>query len=231
MFSLCWGLDDSQIAMIRRVTRRPGTVSVFLWGDALIGGNGYVNSNLISRLTDMNIRVVPKERSWRMQPSQWFAKTMKVSSETPMGTLRYNEPCDSTADRDAYSPYYIIDDPAAKPIAYYEGTRDVGIAMKNVGKSTVIFCGTMNLVPELMRYCLNTSSAFQYTDTDNICYVNKSFVGLHTKQAGAVNVRLPRKQTLYNVYDDLELGSSDNFGINTQAFKTYMSSVEHGNSG
>jgi len=222
VFFLTVGLDGAQRKMIDQVVKKDGKTAIFLWADGFIDNTGLFNSKAMSQLVGMNISASTKARNWKMSPSQWFIDQTGIKPDTRMGTLVNNEPCEPLADLNTYAPSFTVNDPSAKAIALYEGTKDVGIAVKRNKSWSSIYCGSMNLVPSVVRYALKQTGGFQYTNTDDICYINNSFVGLHTKQTGTIKLKLPKAGALYDVYNDKELPAATAFDIPVEQFQTYM---------
>jgi hypothetical protein len=222
VFFLTIGLDAAQRKMIDQVVKKDGKMAIFLWADGFIDNAGMFNSKAMSQLVDMNISASKKARNWKMSPSKWFIDKTGIKPDTRMGTLINNEPCEPLADLNTYAPSFTVNDPSAKAIALYEGTRDVGIAIKRNKSWSTIYCASMNLVPSIVRYAFKQTGGFQYTNTDDICYINNSFIGLHTKQTGTIKVKLPKASALYDVYNDKELPVATSFDIPVEQFQTYM---------
>lgn len=215
------GLTKAQRDLISRVTRRNGIVSIFVWADGLIDGDK-INPNAMSELTGMKIGMSKQPRTWKMLPSEWFQKKTGAPASTLMGTLPVYEFYDTKGMDRVFSPSFRVNDPKATPLAYYEGSKDVGIAAKWTPKWTTVYSATANLMPSLMRYAAKTAGVFQYTDTEDACYINKSFVGIHSQSKGSVHVRLPAPSPLYDVFSDRELPSGSSFTIPVDVGKTYL---------
>jgi hypothetical protein len=222
VFFLTVGLDAAQRKLIDQVVKRAGKVAIFLWADGFIDEAGLFNRRAMSKLVGMDIAAAETPRPWKMSPSPWFIEQTGVKPETPMGTLVTNEPCEPLADQNSYAPAFVVTDPAARALAYYEGTTDVAIAEKRHKTWSSIYCASMNLVPALVRYALRQAGGFQYTDTDDICYINNTFIGFHTKQAGKIHLRLPASSALYDVYTGNELPAAAAFDLPVEPLSTYL---------
>ncbi len=222
VFFLTVGLDAAQRKMIDRVVKRDGKTAIFLWAAGFVDRAGRFSEEAMSELAGMDLSASSVERTWRMTASPWFSKQTGIPADTPMGTLAHNEPCEPLADRNTYAPSFTVTDRSAQAIAFYEGTGDVGIAEKRHRAWTSVYCASMNLVPALVRYALQRTGGFLYSDTDDICYINNSFIGLHTQQGGTVTVRVPAPGALYDVYRDQELTESSSFEIPVAPFQTYL---------
>ena len=222
VFFMTPSVTEQQMKMIHRVVRQKDRTAIFCWADGLINGRGLIDPQNIRELTGMNIQTQKLPRNWRMSPSDWFGAKLGLSADAPMGTLEYDDPCEPNAKDNTYSPSFVVRDPRAKPIAYFEGTKDVGIAVKSASTYSTIYCASVNLVPSVMRYAMRLSGVFEYVDTDDICYVNRSFVGLHTKRDGAIHITLPSPSALYDVYNNVEHPESSRHTIQAEKLNTYL---------
>jgi hypothetical protein len=222
VFFLTIGLDAAQTEMIDNVVKRGGKTAIFLWAAGFVDREGMFSDRAMSDLVGMKITASTAPRSWRMTPSEWFTSQAGIAEGTPMGTLANNEPCEPLADRNTYAPSFTVSDQSVQTIAHYEGTSDVAIAVKRHRDWSSIYCASMNLVPSVVRYALTQAGGFLYTDTDDVCYINNSFIGLHTKKTGAIRVNVPESGPLYDVYNDKELKASSSFNIPVKELQSYL---------
>lgn len=222
VFFMTPSITEEQMKLIHKVVRQKGRTAIFCWADGLINGKGLIDPRNLCKLTGMTIETQKQPRKWKMSPSDWFATKAGVRADTPMGTLEYDDPCEPNAKENTYSPSFVVNDPGAKPIAYFEGTKDVGIAVKTTATHSTIYCASVNVVPSVMRYAMRLSGAFEYTDTDDICYINRSFVGLHTKRDGSVRISLPSPSALYDVYNNIEHPQAASHVIRVEKLNTYL---------
>jgi hypothetical protein len=222
VFFLTIGLDAAQTEMIDNVVKRGGKTAIFLWAAGFVDREGMFSDRAMSDLVGMKITASTEPRSWRMTPSEWFTSQAGIAEGTPMGTLANNEPCEPLADRNTYAPSFTVSDQSVQTIAHYEGTSDVAIAVKRHRDWSSIYCASMNLVPSVVRYALTQAGGFLYTDTDDVCYINNSFIGLHTKKTGAIRVNVPESGPLYDVYNDKELKASSSFNIPVKELQSYL---------
>jgi hypothetical protein len=213
------GLTDAQINMIHSVVGKTGNVGIFMWVDGLMDGQR-VNASRMTTLTGINLTMQTTSRTWQMSPTSWSMSNLGVSSGALMGTLADYD--GGVTELMAYFPSFAVNDPYTTGIATYDGTPYTGIAKREIAGFTSIYSDSCNIVPPLMRYALNRAGVFQYTNTDDICYINNSFVGLHPKTTGNITVTLPSSSALYDVFTDQEMPAATSFSVPVIAGNTYL---------
>ncbi len=214
------GLNARQRAMIKKVVRRDGRVGLFAWADGLIDGD--MSAANMSDLTGIQIAMSKTPENWKLTPEDWFVKQMGIQSDHQMGTLEYYDPSDKDAANITYAPSFKITDSKATPIARFTGSPDVGIAIKQTPTWASIYTASDNFSPNLLRYALRLAGSFEYVDTDDICYVNNTFVGLHTKRTGIIHISLPTSGCLYDVFGNKEYPASTRHSVAVQRMSTYF---------
>lgn len=214
------GLSQKQRESIKRVVRKERRISIYAWADGLIDGD--MDSAHMTELTGIKVAMSREPANWMMSAEDWFVKQMGIKSDHPMGTLEYYDPCDADAANIRYAPSFKITDTAAKPIARFTGSSDVGIAIKQTPTWASIYTASDNFSPSLLRYALRRAGGFEYVDTDDICYVNNTFVGLHTKKTGIIHISLPKSGCLYDVYGDKEYPASSRHAVSVEKMSTYL---------
>ncbi len=213
-------LNAQQRAMVKKVVRRDGRVGMFAWADGLIDGS--MDAAHMSDLTGIKIAMSKTPAKWKLTPEEWFVKQMGIKPDHPMGTLEYYDPSDKDAPDITYAPSFKITDTKATPIARFTGSSDVGIASKQAPTWASIYTASGNFSPSLLRYALRRAGGFEYVDTDDICYVNNTFVGLHTKRTGIIHISLPKPSSLYDVFGDKEYAAVPRHAVSVEKMSTYL---------
>ena len=94
------------------------------------------------------------------------------------------------------------------------------MAMREQDGWISIYSASANIAPSLIRYAIRRTGGHQYTDTEDICYINRSFVGFHTQGDGAITLQLPTESALYDLYHDREIPAAKRFSIPVKKFET-----------
>ena len=111
-----------------------------------------------------------------------------------------------------------------QPIATYAGEPNrIAVAEKSLlAGGSVIYSASPNLPPGLIRYAIHEAKAFQYTNTEDVLYLDQSFVALHTMAQGQIQLNLPVASALYEVFRGMEYPPSTHQSISVEANQTYL---------
>lgn len=226
VFFHTYELSDKNRKLIEDMVRNKGCVAIFIWADFLLDGKS-ADPVAMSNLIGMNIDLLPQEKSWKLKASRWFERQEKTSELYPIGDVRRFQhqgwqPSQAVPSNNTYSPSFVVKDPAANPIAYYEGTKDVAAAVKKVGKGWCIYSAAATLSPSVLRYAGKLAGCFEYTGTEDAFLANKSLIFIHSGDTHAVKLKLPEKQSLYEVYSGKELSEATEFELNVEKGQTYL---------
>ena len=66
--------------------------------------------------------------------------------------------------------------PGVTPLGNYEGTEQVGLASKQTGGWTSIFCGGLEVSPEVLRAAARLAGAHVYCDSNDVISACPGFV-------------------------------------------------------
>ena len=215
-------LSEERREMIHQVLQANGAVGIFLWADGVIDAAGEFNPAAMSQLVGMSIGASRKARTWKMNASGWFRDEMGLADDAAFGVLQHYEDYDRDAANKVFSPSFTVDDPLARTMASYLDTERTGVALKQQDGWTSIYSASANLHPSVIRYALKLTGGFQYTSTENLCYINHCFVGFHTQQDGRISLKLPEATALYDVYNEHELPRSREFSLPVDKMNTYL---------
>jgi hypothetical protein len=75
-----------------------------------------------------------------------------------------------------------------------------GLIAKRIGAVRAYFSAAPKLPAALVRSIAARAGVHIYNEQDDVTYVNRSFVGLHTPRSGQRTLRFPQPTNLYEVY-------------------------------
>lgn len=219
-------LTPEKKRVVETLVREKGAVAIFIWADFLMNGDK-MDTAAMSDLIGMTVRMASEDRHWSFRPAPWVYREMNPSSLYPLGDIeRFQhqgwQPGRPRPSDNYYSPSFVVEDGDARPIAFYKGTDDVAIALKKVGRGTSIYNAGATISPSLLRYAGKLAGCFQYLDTEDTLLANKSFVSIHAGSSGDVNLALPAKTALYEVFTGREFLADTHFKIPVQKDETYL---------
>ena len=119
------------------------------------------------------------------------------------------------------NPMFVVDDDDAQILARHE-SGEGAIAMKILPEWNSIYSASPVLDPVLLRAAARQSGAHVYLDTDDILFVNDSFIAICTMRDGVRTLNLPESQPLYEVFRDQSLTASESHNIDVKDRRTYL---------
>ncbi len=102
----------------------------------------------------------------------------------------------------AIAPLFSVDDPEARTLGVYRDTDLPSLAVKTVGQSRAIFCGSPKLPSDLLRNVARAAGVHIYSDSLDTLAANDRFIMLHTATAGEKTIRLQEKADVVDVFEN-----------------------------
>ncbi len=177
LFLNCFRYDDAFLKAVKRLRER-GCTLLWLYAPGCISGTSYSVANM-ERLTGFRL----EEATQAMAPMLVFPDGRAMGA--PGVTVR---------------PLFRVKDPAADPMARYADAT-VGCASKRTGKGRDIFCGTWQLDVPFLRETARRAGVHLFSDTTDPFEANDATCVLFARFAGRKTIRLPRKTTVVDVFD------------------------------
>jgi hypothetical protein len=97
-------------------------------------------------------------------------------------------------------PVLVGDDPDVEVLGELHGFGEPGLIRKKVGGVQTYWSAAPRLSAGLLRAIAAQAGVHIYNEQDDITYVNRSFIGLHTPRSGQRVLRFPSPTDLYDVY-------------------------------
>lgn len=120
-------------------------------------------------------------------------------------------------------PQFYVDDKKAEICAVFIDTGKPGLVVKEMGKWTSIYCGSIAIPSSILRNIARKAKVHIYTDTDDIVYTNKNLVGIHTTTEGKRQIRLPGRMDVYDLFENRLIGRNiDRFDISLPKYATAL---------
>ncbi len=131
--------------------------------------------------------------------------------------------------RDTLLPLFYADDPESEVMGIFADSGKCAIARKELDGYTSIYCGTKFLNAEFIRALAKYTGCHIYTDENDVLYANKSFITFHAASGGDKVIRLPKKASAFELYEEKYYSNNESeikFGIKrgqTKMFKLIYS--------
>ena len=189
--------------------------------------NGFVTDRYlttlgIERITGIGTRAVPKRVSFNSTVSpgleEFIDRSISGSSIGWLGSLR--EP--QRYDQPTFGPCFQVNDDKSVTLATYTDTGKASMAAKRFADWTSIYSASPVINPEIMKEFMRKSGVHIYLDTNDLIYVNDSFIGIYPFNEGDRELNLPEASALYEVFRGQELKKNKTHRIRLQGKKTYL---------
>ena len=192
IFLNAFHVKKQQKAMIDRLSGRGA--KAFLW----VYAPGYAGSTLdvtgCRDLTGLKIGLQDMECPLQVKITEngsqilpGVKKGMMYGTSNTLGPLLYG------------------DDPSADVLGLLYGHGLPGLITKEIDGIQVYYSAAPKLSSPVIRGIALRAGVHIYNLRDDVLYANTSFISLHTAEAGARTIRLPKKTCLYDVYNEKEI--------------------------
>lgn len=210
VFPNAFRLTTAEREMIRRKCMRNGNVVVFVYAPGIVDEKTVSVGNM-ERVLGMKLEKLPDEIEARV----------KVEGNAKCPWLR--DAPGIIYGQSVWSPLYAVSDPSAQVLGRWEGTEQVGLAMKDFGTHKVVYSGTGMLPPDLLRDLGRLAGANIYCDTNDAIYADRNFVGLHARTPGSKRLTLPRRADVYDLLGRKVIArNTDTVVLDMQGFDTAL---------
>ena len=213
-------LDETREQIVNSC-KNNGRYIVSLWA------NGFVTERYLTglgaeKLNGMAMRVLPRRARFGLTPRPELETFInrRFGKKTIGWIYPLSNPADSFNKR--LGPIFQVTDKKATILADYVDGYAAGMAIKNFPDWTSFYSGSPIVNPEIMRELMRKSGAHTYLDTNDLVYINDSFIGIHTLDDGVRQLKLPQAQALYEVFREQALDKNKIHDIKLQGRKTYL---------
>ncbi len=171
-----FALTDAQAATLKRLTRRPGVTTLWFYAPGYLSPRGLVPAR-VSDLTGMSVAKVENLSSFQMEPTQ--ALDPGGVHPVPFGRAKPVAPAWQVTGGEA--------------LAIYQGTTTPAAAMVARDGWRSFYFASAPLPSWVLRRVAAAAGCHQYVDGDDIVYVGRSHIVVHTAKPGRHVLRLPRE--------------------------------------
>lgn len=98
------------------------------------------------------------------------------------------------------------EDPDAIVAAHFCGNGLPAVTVKECDGFTSILCGSKYINAAFLKEAARLAGCHIYEEAENVLYANKNYVTVHASATGEIVIRLPKKATVFEVYEKKEYG-------------------------
>lgn len=181
-------VTPEQRVAIDGVVRRSGRTALWVYGPGFVGRT--LAEEGISSLVGMKIGRRDNAGPLRVRVTAGNDPIVRDRPTDPVWGPQY-----------PVRPIFYCADEAAKALGQIEGLGKTGLAVRRFKDWTSVWAAAPNLPSWLLRSIARSAGVQVTSDADDALYLNRSFLALHTNQAGPRRLHFPRPTNLFEVYD------------------------------
>jgi beta-galactosidase len=179
IFSNAWNVTDERRAVIDRVVKTGGRTALWLYAPGYAGADGGLER--MRALTGLTFRARPPTGS---------PVTVETVAATDGGL-----PAGIAWSLDELNPVACVDDPQAVVLGRIRETGEPGLALRRFAEWNSLHAAAGPAPAVVLRALARQAGVHIYCERDASLYVNRSFLALHSREAGSYTVRLPTPES------------------------------------
>lgn len=199
VFPNAYSLNDAQRKMIRDKLCRDGRTILWQYAPGLIN-QGVIDPANVTELTGIGVDWIRQRKHLELittgepdgLPADFrfgdFRDDITTGAGIGLGGRESITPPPVLGD-----PTFVVDDPDAVIAAHYTWDRLPGMAVKDMGDWTSIYCAALCVPHELIGAMIDRSGVHRYSDPGDVVYANDQFLAVHTRGGGDRRIRLRQK--------------------------------------
>ena len=187
-------LTDQQREQIRAQVCRDGKVALWLYAPGYV--NEIASPGNISDIVGISVQQLDESGSTKIALRAGLPAWLSGAPEAQV-----------LSDARNLAPRFTVaEQPGVTALGNYEGTDQVGLASRQLDGWTSIYCGGLEVSPEVLRGAALLARAHVYCDTNDVISACPGFASIHASSAGEKTVRLPKKVSVTDLVSGKKLG-------------------------
>lgn len=212
LFLNAFSLDAARRQIIRKTIEREGVTAIWLYAPGLLdpGDPRPAHEARMSALTGIRLRLRPERRVLAMRPVGDHPIVADLPPDRILGQWDFKIRCSfgvlpsKPADPGpvAHAPVAFSDDPQATPLARYVEGGETGFCIKRIGNRTSVWFGSPALAADVLRSVLQFAGLHIYDDSNDVIYISRNFLAVHSAHDPPQLIRFPRPVDVYDLLAD-----------------------------
>jgi hypothetical protein len=187
-------VDVGQRAAIENVVKRDGKVAVWVYAPGFVGET--LSDEGVSSLTGIKVAHLDGPQALRVKITDAGDALVK---DAPQAVV--------WGDDAKIAPVFYCTDESAKALGVLDGVGRTGLAVRRFPEWTSVYCAAPNLPAWLLRDIAKCAGVHIFNEADDVLYANRSFLGIHTNEAGPRVLRFARPTSLYEVFEKRQVAT------------------------
>lgn len=231
IFANCMYLSDKEREEIKAKLRKNGATALFLYGGGIINPDKKVKYNP-ENMTDL-LGFKCSELLEVHSPLFRFDEgahsiTKDLDSAEFYGAFLKRRWGHEAFVGEGYMPPQLCpmiypDDESCTVLAHFLSNEKPAVAYKENDGYNAIYFGAKYITADVVREFARYAGCHIYEESGHVLHVNKNFLTLHAAHSGEVNIKLPKKCTPFELYEEKNYGeNTDILTFNIKKGQTKM---------
>lgn len=224
VFCHTWRFTAKQRQVIKDNVFTNGQTAVFLWSDGLIGQDGYFDCMQQSELMGFDVQLSREPQTWTMSATEELAQRVEIETGAEVGILKRQQydACAPDAGEWRFTPSFDIDANRDSIILARRKDNKAGAVMRNYADYTTVYSVSGNMTVPLFKLALQTSKAFEYTGSEALLMMNRSYIAFHAYKDECIELKLPQREQLRDLFSERVFDSSTIHHMEVEKNGTYL---------
>ena len=199
-----------------------GSTIISTWGNGFVSDR-YLTKRGIENISEIKLKLVPEKSrvtqisTFGLDTSIWhrLSTAMTGSVSDALGSTNHTPSF-------TFGPTFAIADDSANVLSEFKDDRGPSVVLKDLDTWQSVYSCSPVMNPDLIRKILVKRGLHTYLNSNDICYINESFIRIQTLNAGIRELTLPTHESLYEVFRDQELTKAMHHRLDLTENKTYL---------
>ncbi len=191
IFPNAWNVTDERRAIIDGVVKTGGRTALWLYAPGYAGADDWPER--MHALTGLTFRTRPSTGS------PVTVETLAAADGGLPGCIAWS--------LGELNPLVSVCDPAAAVLGHIKETGEPGLALRRFTDWTSLHASAGPVPAAVLRALARQAGVHIYCEQDASLYVNRSFIALHSREAGVYTLRLPAAESRVDLLSGQEAGS------------------------
>jgi hypothetical protein len=208
IFLSCFQYDEATCKAVEALKAKGATV-LWMYAPGFIT-NGTANVRNMEKLTGIRFGMLTGIESPQTRITDFTGEFTSGSLEQSVFGVTY-----------PMSPLFFVNDPEAKTLGVYCESGKPSLAVKNVGKSRFLFCGSNKIPADLLRNIARSAGVHLYSESLDFVDANDRLLMLHAQNGGEKTLKLKNPCDIVDLYTgEVVQLNRDTFSFNLPKDKT-----------
>ena len=219
IFFNTFNINEHRLKQINTFKNGNRTI-ITLWADGFVSDK-YLSVQGIESLSNISITMIPGEKRFFLNPNENLRKFLGRNITDVIG-WPYSFRAAGRSMKVEFSPVFGVDDDEATIFATFLDGGEAAMALKKFPEWQSFYSGSPFINPEIFRQLIRESDAHVYSDSNDLYFINRNFIGIHTLEDGIRTIELPEENSLFELFRNQEIKSQKTHHLEMDGKNTYL---------